>query len=163
MFTLREIVRLAVQVEQNGEKVYREAQEAASNPAVGSLLERLADDEARHAEWFEGLETQVPHTPADPELEKMAETILSDILADQSFSLKDADFSQLKGTQDLLDLAIEFEQDTVIFYQMLSSFVDDEEIRNHLNTIIEEEKRHIQALQEWSQNPEGPFSISQTI
>jgi len=157
MFTLREIVRLAIQVEQNGERVYREAQEQAANPAVGSLLGRLADDETKHAQWFGQLEAKIPERAADPDLEKMAKTILSDVLGDQSFSLKDVDLVHMKETQDLLRVAIEFERDTVVFYQMLSSFIDDQETRKHLETIIEEENRHIQAIQEWAQNPEGPF------
>jgi rubrerythrin len=158
MFTLEEIVRLAVQVEQNGEKVYREAQQAAVEPAIASLLGWLADDEARHAQWFEELETRIEHRTVDPEMEKMAEDILSDILGDQSFSLKEIELSQVKKTQDLLGVAIEFERDTVVFYQMLRSFVDDQETQGHLDAIIEEENRHIQALQEWARNPVGPFS-----
>ena len=157
MFTLREIVRLAIQVEQNGEKIYREAQEKAVNPAVGSLLGRLADDETRHAQWFEQLEAKTPERAADPELEKMAETILSDVLGDQSFSLKDVDLAHMEKTQELLRVAIEFERDTVVFYQMLWSFVEDTETQKNLETIIEEENRHIQALQEWARNPKGPF------
>jgi rubrerythrin len=48
----------------------------------------------------------------------------------------------------LIELAIEHEKDTIIFYQMIQSFVDDPEIAKELDEIIAEEEQHIKLLAE---------------
>ena len=71
------------------------------------------------------------------------------ILGEESFSLKEADLKNLGGIENLINLAIEFERDTVLFFEMFESFLEDRESLEHLNKIIEEEKRHIQVLVEY--------------
>ena len=70
-------------------------------------------------------------------------------MGDQAFSIKDADFSKTEDINSLLELSVEFEKDTALFYEMLSAFIDDEETLNQLDKIIEEEKRHVQLLEEF--------------
>ncbi len=45
-------------------------------------------------------------------------------------------------------LSIEFEKDTVLFYEMMQAFLQEEADQTHLKLIIAEEKSHIQQLQE---------------
>jgi rubrerythrin len=70
-------------------------------------------------------------------------------LGDQAFSIKDADFSKIEDINSLLELSVEFEKDTILFYEMLRAFIDDEETLSQLDKIIEEEKRHVQLLEEF--------------
>ena len=49
----------------------------------------------------------------------------------------------------MISLAIEFEQDTVLFFEMFESFLEDQGSLKSLNRIIEEERRHIQVLEEY--------------
>jgi rubrerythrin len=53
---------------------------------------------------------------------------------------------QTKTLKSLLELSIEFEKDTILFCQMLRSFIDDREVLNGLDKIIEEESRHVDEL-----------------
>jgi len=52
----------------------------------------------------------------------------------------------VENLKSLLELAIEFEKDTILFYQMLRSFIDDREVLNGLDNIVEEESRHVDEL-----------------
>ena len=52
MFTMNEVVDLAVRIEVNGERVYRHATAAVSDPDIQNALTWLADQEAEHARWF---------------------------------------------------------------------------------------------------------------
>jgi rubrerythrin len=151
MFAIGEIINLAVQIEKNAEKVYRDAATEAANPSLVSLLHWLADEEVKHAKWFSELKPKVKKTIDDPQLEDMGKAILRDALGDQTFSLKDLDFSKIEEVENLLERAIEFESDTILFYEMIRSFVEDEdkETLDHLNMIIEEEKGHIRLLEEF--------------
>ncbi len=148
MFTRREIIDLAIQIEKNGEAIYQNALQFVSNPSVHKLLQKLADEEVQHAKWFSELKEKILEATNDPQLEEISKSILSGILGNQVFSLKDADISKIKHMKDLLDLAIEFERDTILFYEMLRSLIEDGGTLSDLDKIIEEENKHVQLFQE---------------
>ncbi len=149
MFTLSEIIDLAIRIEKNGENAYRKAQEEVSNPSLASMLQWLAEEEVEHVKWFTQLKEKAATSAEDPKLEEMGKAILQSVLGDQAFSIKDADFSKTEDINSLLELSVEFEKDTVLFYEMLSAFIEDEETLSQLDKIIEEEKRHVQLLEEF--------------
>lgn len=146
MFSIEEIIDLAIRIEENGEKVYRGAVEKASTPSLAALLRWLADEELRHIEWFSQLKKGVNKTAGDPRAMELGRRILQGVVGSQSFSLEEADFSKLEQRRDLLKVAIEFEKDTVLFYEMLHPLVEDED--GIMKKIMSEEKRHIEVLQE---------------
>jgi rubrerythrin len=149
MFSIGDIINLAVQIEKNAEKTYRDAATKVADPSLISLLHWLADEEIKHAEWFSNFQEKLDETIDDPQLEEIGKAILQSTLDDQVFSLNDVDFSSIDKIADLLRRTIEFENDTILFYEMISSFVEEEETSDHLNTIIEEEKSHVRLLEEF--------------
>ena len=155
MFTLSEIIALAIRIEKNGENTYRKAQEEVLNTSLASMLKRLAEDEVEHEKWFERLKEEVETTEEDPKLEEMGKAVLQSVLGDQAFSIKDANFSRIEDLNSLLELSVEFEKDTILFYEMLSAFIDDEETLRQLSKIIEEENRHVQQLEEFLEKKEA--------
>jgi rubrerythrin len=48
----------------------------------------------------------------------------------------------------LLELAVEFENDTILFYETLHSLIDDAHVSSRLQEIIADENGHIQMLNE---------------
>ena len=149
MFTLGEIIDLAVRIEKNGESTYRKAQKVVSSPILSSMLQWLADDEAEHEKWFTKLKQNVNEKIEDPKFEEMGREILGGVLGEHAFSMEEADFSSLKDIKDILELSLEFEKDTLVFYEMLEEFVEDEKVLSGIAKIIEEENRHIAYLQEF--------------
>jgi len=148
VFTVKDISELAVQLEKNGQKVYQEALKKVRDPGLVSILQWLAEDEKRHAEWFSNLAETKPNREVSAELEEMGRAMMKDALANQSFSLGDTDFTSLRSSRELIEVAVEFERDTVLFYTMLRGFVRDEDALQRLDAIIEEEERHIRKLRE---------------
>jgi rubrerythrin len=149
MFTIGEIIDLAVQVEQNGEALYRDAMAKVPKKELQSLLLWLADQEAEHAKWFATLADSVRKTPGDPELEEMGRAIFRSILGDQAFSLKEVDFTKISKIRDLLEKAIEFEKDTILLYEMLGGFIEDQKALGHLRAITREERNHVEVLEDF--------------
>ncbi|MBN1226968.1 MAG: hypothetical protein JXA79_08240, partial [Deltaproteobacteria bacterium] len=84
-----------------------------------------------------------------PKLEEMGRSILQSVLSDQSFSLNDIDFSKIENITSLLELSLEFEKDTIIFYEMIKEFINDGKVMSGIDKIIEEENRHIKRLEEF--------------
>ncbi len=141
------IIDLAIQIEKNGERIYRKALEKMSDPSLASLLRHLADEEVEHAKWFSEMKPRIKQAADDSPLAEKGKRMLRGVLGGQAFSLGDTDFSKIDRVQSLLKLAIEFEKDTVLFYEMLGSFIEDKETLDQLDTIIEEERRHAEVLQ----------------
>lgn len=143
---------MAIRIEENGEAIYRNAMEKISNPTLVSLLEWMADEEVDHAKWFSDLKQEIETPSKNPFMEDMNQELLNDIIGDQSFSLKEVDFSQIEHSRNLIDIFIEFEKDSILFYEMLQVLIQDEETLAQLHKIITEEYNHIQKLQEFMES-----------
>jgi len=156
LFAIKEIIDMAIRIEKNGEAVYRSAMEKISNPALVSLLEWMADEEDGHAKWFSDLKQEVEALSENPFIEEMSHELLNDLIGEQSFSLKEVDFSQIDSTNELIFIFIEFEKDSILFYEMLKPFIQDEDTLAQLDKIIVEENSHIERLREFilSERPE---------
>ena len=148
MFSTNEILDLAIRIEKNGEAVYRQAAEKISNSELASLLTWMADEEVKHANWFAELKRQLDQKSLDPFMEKMSRELFNDLLGEKNFSLKDVDFSSVKDFDQLIDIFIEFEKDSVRFYEVLEPFISDPVCLESLKKIIDEENCHIKRLQE---------------
>lgn len=148
MFSANEILDMAIKLEKNGEVTYRDAIEKVSNPELITLLEWMADEEVKHANWFAELKLKLDQKSVNPFMEKMSRELFNDLLGDKNFFLKDVDFSSVNEIVDLIAIFIEFEKDSVRFYQVLEPFIEDPVCLASLKKIIDEENRHIERLQE---------------
>lgn len=155
MFSIKEILDLAVQIEKNGEATYREAARKIDNPVLVPLLEWLAEEEARHAVWFEEQARKAADTFQTPMLEELNQELLTQLMEGQSFSLKEVDFTRISDIAALLKVSVEFERDTVLFYEMLQPFIEDPATLSQLAAIIAEENQHIEKLQTFMDSEAG--------
>ena len=95
MFSATEILDMAIKLEKNGEVVYRDAIEKVSNPELITVLEWMANEEVKHANWFAELKRKLDQKSLNPFMEKMSRELFNDLLGDKNFSLKDVDFSSV--------------------------------------------------------------------
>jgi rubrerythrin len=158
LFSTKEIIDLAIKLEKNGEAVYRSAIEKVSMPGLVPLLEWMADEEVKHADWFAQLKLNLETKNENPFVAEMSRELFSEMLGDKNFSLKEVDFSSIENINDLVEIFIEFEKDSIIFYEILKPFVEDPVAREHLSKIIDEEESHIERLKEITDRKEV-FSI----
>lgn len=139
---------MAIQLEKNAETFYREALTRVSIPILEPVLSCLADEERDHAEWFERLKRMLEEARAGGEGEELDGATLRSLVGDQKFSLADADLSEIESAEELIELAVEHEKDTILFYQMLQSFLDNPETIKELDQVIAQEEQHIKLLKE---------------
>jgi rubrerythrin len=149
MFSVQEILDLAIQLEKNGESVYRSAVDEVTEPELVSLLIWMADEEVRHRHWFSEVKKNFETQSINPFMEEMSRQVFGGMLGDKSFSHRDVDFSQVDHLDDLIGIFIEFEKDTVLFYETLIPFIEDNDTLEHLKKIIDEENNHIKKLHEF--------------
>ncbi len=150
MFSLTDIYNIAVQIERNGEKDYREAAGNTADEKLKNLYLELARQETEHAAWF----TKMAENPEcrerefeDAQLQKLSKDVLQKMVKDSSFLREEHDFSAVESFEEAVDTAIESENDTIIFYQFLYDLVEEEEVRKGLEKIIAEEQNHIEILE----------------
>ena len=147
MFSIAEIIAIAVQLERNGEKTYRKALEASEDAGLNDLLQWMADEEGAHAEQFSQLQEKIADDEESHLVQKMSDSLVDTFIKGQTFSLEEVIFSDLKDSGELIETFIEFEKDTILFYDMLKSFILDEKIIQQLECIIQEEEIHVEKLQ----------------
>ena len=148
MFTASEVLDLAIRLEENGESVYRKAAGQASNPDIRELLLWMAEEEVKHARWFADLKKEIESRSINPFMEEMSRKVFGGLLGDKSFSHREVDFSKVDRIEELIAIFIEFEKDTVLFYETLIPFIEDNNTLGNVAKIIAEEKNHIKKLHE---------------
>jgi rubrerythrin len=149
VFEIGEILDLAIRLEKNGEATYRQAIRIASDEELKAALDWMAQEEVRHSQWFSKLRVSLDQGGKNPFLKEMSRELFDDLVGSQSFSLKEVDFAAVESIEELVAIFIEFEQDTVLFYEMIAPFIEDSLTRANLQEIIAEEKRHISRLRDF--------------
>ena len=137
---------MAIQLEKNAETFYRAAVAKMSTPSLEPVLICLANEERDHSQWFEKLRRVAQEAEAGGQGQEISSEALRSLVGDQKFSLAEVDLANIESVKELIELAVEHEKDTIIFYQMLQSFIDDPEIVKELDEIIAEEEQHIKLL-----------------
>jgi rubrerythrin len=156
MFDVEEILDIAIRLEKNGETVYQKAMEKVGRPDMISLLKWMRDEEAGHGEWFFKLKSHLQKEAAASPFKEINRQVLYDMIGEQSFSLKEVNFTTVQHLDELIRIFIEFEKDTILFYEMLQPFIEDKEVKAQLEEIIEEEYAHIGRLEEFLTSEADP-------
>ncbi len=150
MFTARDIYDLAIRIEENGERFYRQAIGKVSNPQLKELLQWNADEEIQHRDFFLRKKSALKDEAGiDAELaDRMTGFILRDAVSDHAFSLDDVDFSKIADEKELIRTAIGFERDSITFYELIGGFISDPPTIKEIEAIKEEEHKHITLLED---------------
>ncbi len=147
-----EVYQVGVEIEKNGQAFYQAAAAATGDPAVKKLCEGLAAWETRHVEVFEKLRRELPpearadgaFDPADEERAYLRAA------ADDHVFRKGTDIPALvakcQTPKALLDLAIQFEKDSVVYYTAMKQLMPPCEACGSVDALIDEELRHIAML-----------------
>lgn len=149
MFTDVDVRNIAIQIERNGEETYRRASENAVDEDVAEMLLWMADEEMRHCKWFEALELKErTKTPEQIEMEALGRNLLQDMVKSRTFSLEQHALSAADQLSTVLAQCKTFESDTILFYEFLKGFIDDDEAARQLDLIIDEERGHLRQLEQ---------------
>ncbi|MCE5335109.1 MAG: ferritin family protein [Desulfobacteraceae bacterium] len=150
-FNAGEVFKIAIQIEENGKRFYEQSQRLFENAGVKSLFSDLARQEVEHKAKFESLKAQLPpeattSTVWDPdnELDQYIK-----MMADGHVFVSGKDLEErlatIKNTKDALNLAIEFEKDSVLFFLSLEDVAGakDQEL---IKSLVKEEQAHLKRL-----------------
>jgi rubrerythrin len=149
-FSIDEILEMAQVIETNGGEFYRKAAEMHEN--ARELLLKLAIMEDQHDAFFANMRkaltdrekevvTYDPNNEGAAYLAALAES--RDLVVDKKPS--DA-LSGNESVTDIIDIAIQFEKDTIIFFTAMKDLVPGSTGGAKMDAIIHEEVAHINWL-----------------
>lgn len=148
MFTAEDILDIAIRLENNGEQTYREACRQTMDTRLRSLLDWIAQEERSHAQWFGELKARLRKGEDHHLMAELSRALVEDVVQGQTFSLQEVDFEAINTPEKMVRTFIGFEDDTIAFYEVLKTFIDDPAIAGRLQAIIDEEKKHMAQFQE---------------
>jgi rubrerythrin len=143
-----ETLKIAEQIERNGIAFYERAAERFHGEEKRTLLS-LANMERNHERAFAGMRRELADADErlkafDPEGE--SQRYLAALADGQIFDLKADPVALLGGeqsVQDILELAIDLEKDSVVFYVAIKDAVPEGLGKPKVEKIIKEEMDHI--------------------
>ncbi len=142
----RDIINIAVKIEENGERFYREAAERAQAPELKEVLLMLAKDELKHKDIFINMlkDLNFPDEPLSDEYQNYLKAYTQRLI----FQDKSSDFIEKMNKFDqiwALDFAMQRELDSILYYYELKNVVAK---NNHklIDMIIVEERSHFEKL-----------------
>ena len=153
-FNANEVFEMAEEIERNGAKFYRSAAEKASDDKIKKMLLSMAAMEDKHLKIFEEMREHLstqekeenvfdPNDEASMYLQTMADA--------RSWEGRKSPDEQLSGNEtvkEIIEIALNSEKESVVFYYGLRSLVPPRAGRDRIDEIITEELSHIRILLE---------------
>lgn len=147
MLDVKEIMEFAVFIEEQGYEFYVDAMKKFSEPRVTELFQYLADEEFKHEEFFKKLLEQsggIKGESHDPEYQAyMREFCKAHSLANREATV--ARLAKASGLEEVLDMAMGFEKDSIIFFSELNGIYTKGNSAP-VDKIIHEEMGHLRKI-----------------
>jgi rubrerythrin len=144
----REVIEAAVSIEENGYAFYKSVEGAIDDKDVKDVFSFLAGEENRHIVAFkkiyEGIDDQEDTIIDDED----SSNYIKALAEKNVFTKKDAANDMVKNIKtpfDAINLALNFERDSILFFNEIKSFVSQDN-RDLINKLIKEEHDHIVKL-----------------
>ncbi len=148
MFSARELLKIAISVEKEGEEFYRRLGERFQKPDIKEFFLFMSREEAEHARIFERIgdmiganeEVYLNMEEAEPFLRSYVEGRFFPSFKTMEEYLRD------RSVEEAIDFSISLEKETIIFYYEISETLKNEKAKNLVRVIIQQEKGHVSKL-----------------
>jgi rubrerythrin len=149
ILTTDEVFGIGIEIEKNGLAFYTAAASKSAGMPIKKLLDALASWEAEHVAIFSDLKKNLPEAAKNENLYDPGDEIgmYLKATADQHVFIINSDMDTLAGrcktSLDILNMAITFEKDSVVFYSSVREAVGEGSGKADIEKIIHEELTHI--------------------
>ncbi|MDD2331695.1 MAG: ferritin family protein [Candidatus Cloacimonetes bacterium] len=156
-FSVNEIIEMAVSIEKHGYAFYHAAlKQKDLDEGSRALLTLLRDQELNHEKTFLALrdEEDIQHLGLTQDWE-MVSSYLSAIIGGRLFGDEDSAIrkaTEATGIHQIIDNAITFEKDTLLYFHAINDVITQEKANNALRKIINEEVSHVLKLNDFKKS-----------
>ncbi len=157
VYSVNEIIEMAVQIERNGYAFYHEATKRKDlDPKSLEFLAFLRDQELDHEKTFlnlrDDMDLGILELSGDWELvAAYLKTIVDGrIFNDEYSAIKRA--AEAKDILGIIDNAITFEKDTLLYFHAINDSITNQKAKDVLRRIINEEVSHVLKLNDYKKS-----------
>lgn len=147
-FSAREIIDIAIGIEDSGNYFYSRCREKFDDKALKEVFSFLAEEEQRHREIFEKLDPDLMNEKGLYTTEYFQYlTAFGDEKVFKDKNDIDSAIKNINTPLDAIKIALTAEKDSILFYDELKELYENEkDTLTILNRIINEERRHVITL-----------------
>ncbi len=148
LFSASEIVQIGIQIERNGRDLYKGLAESQETNKVKEVFRFLAQEEERHIKVFQdilrGFESYEPKEAFPEEYFAYLTSLSKDhVFSEEKSGVRLA--RNIRDDTDAIDLGIDFEKDSILFYHEIRDLVWNEG-KGIIDKLIKEERGHLRKL-----------------
>ena len=151
-FNAHEVFQIAMEIEENGRIFYEKAKEKVEDQSTKKIFTALALAEIEHKKRFASMKAQLPppsgkdevydpYNEANAYLRMMAEMHV--FRTDEEV---EEQLSWITGAIDAVNLAIQFEKDSIIFFLDMQDATTGNQERELIGQLVNEERQHLKKL-----------------
>ncbi|MBI4949085.1 MAG: ferritin family protein [Deltaproteobacteria bacterium] len=147
-FTGKEVLDMAVKIEENGLKFYTDAGKTAKDKDVKALFKALAEDEGRHIRVFQDLKKLLGETENAEPFDEETESYLRAFADTEVFTSLEGGKKlgkEVSGEAEAIDYAIGMEKDSILFYYEILKMIREKD-KAVVDSLIDQEKDHLKRL-----------------
>ena len=151
-FNAGEVFKIAVEIEENGRRFYEMAAKKSQDPEVRKVFADLGAEEVKHKARFEQLLSELPASATDAtvwdpdnEIDQYLQ-MMADMHIFRLPEYVDELFEEIEDEEGALQLAIQFEKDSIIFFVEMQTLAENDQSREKINWLVKEEQAHLRRL-----------------
>jgi rubrerythrin len=149
-FSGSELLEIAIGIEKNGMAFYQALARKTGNRDVKDVYNYLAGEEKKHLDTFQGMSNSLgqakpPETYTDEYMLYLKSLVDSAVFSNVTEAQQKA--AKVCNEIEALDIGIQAEKDSILFYIELQDLVKKPDRKVVLNT-LDEEKKHLRQLSE---------------
>ena len=153
-YNKNDIIEMAIKIEKRGYTFYNEASKKVDiSTSTKELFTQLRDEEVKHEETFRNLRNRLDQIQLKDEINWNEEKDYIGSMVNERLFDSPEKVIQLaknaKSAEELIDHAIDFEKDTLHYFQSISKYLTESKAKAALEEIINEEISHIKRLKEF--------------
>ena len=149
-FAISEVLELAVRIEINGKDFYGILAKQSKNENAKDIFKHLTEEEEKHRKTFQemldSVKTSAPEGTYPEEYYAYMRALADGKVFTQRNQGKEA-AAKVKNEKEALDLGIDAEKYSIIFYEGMKKLVPGED-NKIIDVVISEEKDHLKQLVE---------------
>jgi rubrerythrin len=146
-FSIDEIFRLAIEIERNGTRFYRNAAETVENSEMRRKFNELAEMERGHEERLKSLQNKLTGEgkPLAGDISLQDNNFIRAFARTAIFNSKEEQ-QAFNSDSEIIEFAIEKEQESITYYEALKELLDGAQDKKIIQLLIDEEKEHLALL-----------------
>lgn len=155
MYNADEVFEIGIMIEQNGNAFYKYAADQSTDTEVKKFFSELSVWEEKHAALFKKLKSEIITSPSNDQslfdIDEIQHKYLDAIAQSHVFTKKvdiKALIANCTGPKAILEIALQFEKDSVVLYSAMVDLVPDGFGKIEVEKLKKEEISHIFMIQE---------------